>query len=432
MIYLKKSLGRIINIALFPVATIGLLQISFSAQAQDQPLTLRSLLDSAATFNPTLRVSKLDAQASTEEVTAAERQRWPTFSVTTESNTGNSSSPATRNVRIQQTLWDAGRVEGGITESENLADISQRNVDLQRQDLFIQIVTGWQALTGSRERIGVAEETISKLMTFQAQMKRRVGAEVSPSIDLELVNSRLLQTQVELVSAQSSLRIALLRLEQLSGRQDLQQQIKSIVNTPSMQSTQPFADRLADIDLNSVAAGSASVSKARMEVILSKTRLEIKKSNNWPQIYARIDQPLGRTSNSSSTSMTAFIGITYSPGAGLANLVQVQAQTTRLASQEEAVRVAVQLMRDALQTDREEFVNSRARIAALSKATEGSALVLESYQRQFQAGRKSWQDLLNAVRDLAQSQYAEADALVAMIGAMQRLEVRMGQARGLS
>jgi len=52
--------------------------------------------------------------------------------------------------------------------------------------------------------------------------------------------------------------------------------------------------------------------------------------------------------------------------------------------------------------------------------------VLKSYQRQFQAGRKSWQDLLNAARELAQTQYALADARSAFQGAMYRMQIRLG------
>jgi adhesin transport system outer membrane protein len=63
----------------------------------------------------------------------------------------------------------------------------------------------------------------------------------------------------------------------------------------------------------------------------------------------------------------------------------------------------------------------------LDQSVRGSDKVLESYQRQFQAGRKSWLDLLNAVRELAQNQYALADAKASMAAAMLRLQIRMGQ-----
>ena len=66
-------------------------------------------------------------------------------------------------------------------------------------------------------------------------------------------------------------------------------------------------------------------------------------------------------------------------------------------------------------------------ISALEKSVYGADLVLESYQRQFEASRKTWQDLLNAVRELAQNQYALADANARLMGARHRLEIRMGQ-----
>jgi adhesin transport system outer membrane protein len=91
------------------------------------------------------------------------------------------------------------------------------------------------------------------------------------------------------------------------------------------------------------------------------------------------------------------------------------------------VATAYRDLRQTLQSDQEELINTRKRIAALEKAVEGSDLVLASYQRQFQAGRKTWQDLLNAVRELAQNQYALVDARAAMLGAMHRLQVRLGQ-----
>ena len=103
------------------------------------------------------------------------------------------------------------------------------------------------------------------------------------------------------------------------------------------------------------------------------------------------------------------------------------ALSTRIASQEQLVEAAQREAYETLQADREEFGNARLRIEALEKATRGSGLVLESYQRQFQAGRKTWQDLLNAVRELAQNEYALADARSSLVGAMHRLEIRMGK-----
>lgn len=194
-----------------------------------------------------------------------------------------------------------------------------------------------------------------------------------------------------------------------------------------MLETQGSVEKLAQTDWHRVAAEHPSVLRAQFEAQQVKSRLKAKQAEGWPQVYVRAFQPIGAIPTSSDTSMTTFIGLRYSPGAGLANVVEAQALETRISSSEQMVVTAHRDVRQSLQTDNEELMNTRKRIAALEKSVEGSDLVLASYQRQFQAGRKTWQDLLNAVRELAQNQYALADAQAAMMGAMYRLQVRMGQ-----
>ena len=136
----------------------------------------------------------------------------------------------------------------------------------------------------------------------------------------------------------------------------------------------------------------------------------------------RVDQPI----NAANNDITGFVGLRYTPGAGLATAVEAQALASRAASLEQAVDTAVREVTENLFTDRDEFNSSRSRLLALERAVKGSESVLESYTRQFTASRKSWLDLMNAVRELAQNQYAMADSHAAMMAALYRLQVRMG------
>lgn len=390
-------------------------------------LNLRYLLDATTATYPSILASRLEARANEQDLVATERQRWPTFSSSIESMSGNARSFPNRSMQLEQTLWDAGRVSARINESQALMEQGQLKTVLQRQELHLQVVAAWQNLLGAVARSQVANQTLTRLENFQAQMKRRVEAEASPRIDLELANARLLQTVVELETAQSSLQVALTRLEQLSGEQNLSAHLHKLPPMPTLQETQGAAEKLAQSDWHRIAAEHPSVLRAQLEAQQARSRLKAKKAEGWPQIYVRAFQPIGALPTSSDTSMTTFIGLRYSPGAGLANVVEAQALETRVSSSDQMVVTAHRDVRQSLQTDQEEFMNTRKRIAALEKSVEGSDLVLASYQRQFQAGRKTWQDLLNAVRELAQNQYALADAHAAMMGSMYRLQVRMGQ-----
>ncbi len=391
------------------------------------PLTLYELLDSASNFYPSLRAARFEARASTEDTSAVRRQRWPTVTVTSETNTGNLRSYPTQAVQVQQTLWDFGRMSARIAEAEAAADVSLLNVYLQQQDLFLQIIAAWQNMQAARERVKVAENTLTRLKAYQAQMRRRVEAEASPRIDLELVDARLLQTEVELTTAKTSLQVAVTRLEQLSGLERLHNRVGAASPMPNLESTLLFTDVVNTTDWLYIASEGPLVAKARAQLRVAKSKLESKQSEAWPQVYLRAYKPLNTIPSSNDTSTTTFVGLSYSPGAGFATIAEARALGTRISGAQLSVESAMLEMQQTLQSDREEYVNARLRIAALEKAVNGSELVLASYKRQFEAGKKTWLDLLNAVRELAQNQYSQADAQASMVGAMNRLQLRMGE-----
>jgi len=401
--------------------------VSTQSAAISQRLSLTQVLDAVAATYPMLVAARTEARAAAQDVQATERLRWPSLSATVESDTGNLRSLPNRAVQVDQTLWDAGRNSSRINEAKVLADISLIKVYLQQQEVFLQVASAWQSMVAARERLAVAESTLERLKTYQAQMLRRVKAEASPVIDLELVDSRILQTEVEATAARTALQTSVSRLEQFSGLDNLLRLSTNAVYPISVSDTAPFHQQLLQTDWVQLVSAHPQVAKARHEVTQAKHRLGTKQADAYPQLFARVYKPLNRLPNNPDTSATAFIGLRYTPGAGFANMVEAQAISTRILSTEQAVEAAFRETLQTLQNEQEEFINARSRLVSLEKSVAGPDKVLESYQRQFQAGRKSWLDLLNAVRELAQNQYALADARASMVAAMNRLQIRAGQ-----
>jgi adhesin transport system outer membrane protein len=328
---------------------------------------------------------------------------------------------------VDQTLWDFGGHTAKISEAKVLSDISLLKVYLTQQDVFVQMTSAWQNLVSANERLKVAELTVDRLQSYQAQMRRRVEAEASPRIDLELADARLLQTEVELATAKTSLQVALTRLEQFSGEHHLANRMRDVQYPSTLAEARVFSQSMVQIDWGKIAREHPVAAKARLEVIQTRRRLDAKEAEALPQVFVRVYKPTGTSPTSSDTSTTTFAGVRYSPGAGFMTYAEAKAIATRIDSLEQSVDTAVREMQQTLQNDQEEFANAVSRIAALEKSVNSSALVMASYQRQFQAGRKQWQDLLNQVRELAQNQYALADAKASMVGSMVRLQIRMGE-----
>ena len=181
------------------------------------------------------------------------------------------------------------------------------------------------------------------------------------------------------------------------------------------------------VDLDAAARASFAVQVARSDVVVARAQLDAKSAERWPLAYLRANRPMGSASRDADNRASVFVGLRYTPGAGFATLSEAQSLSARALALEQAVETAHRDTLDALTGDREELLNARRRMDFLDSAVQGSMRVLESYSRQFTAGRKSWIDLLNAVRELSQSRFAFADAQAAMAGALYRLQIRLGR-----
>lgn len=397
-------------------------------------LTLRDLLEGVLASHPALQAARMQAQAAREDVTAAERLRWPTLSITTESEraANNPAYTSAKVFRAEQTLWDFGRISGRVAETQAMARVTDVQTALTQQDLHLQVVNGWQLLVGGLEKERVALRALGLLQGYQAQMQRRVQAQASPQIDQELVDARVLQTEVELMSARTQIAQAVTRLEQLSGLKNLAARAHSVRPALDLAQTEAFAKALEAADWAQMAGAHNTVEKARIEREVLEQRLQTKQAELKPQLYFRLDKPLDTSATVASTDASYFVGLRYTPQAGFAGHAEAQALLTRLQGQALTVDAAQREMLQTMLIDRDEFFNARLRMGGLDKSVASSEVVLESYLRQFQAGRKSWLDLLNTARELAQNEYAQAEARVTLVGAMQRLQLRMGQRPGQS
>jgi adhesin transport system outer membrane protein len=130
----------------------------------------------------------------------------------------------------------------------------------------------------------------------------------------------------------------------------------------------------------------------------------------------------------------AFLGVEFKPGPGLSSLTAVQAAAARVEASEEAVvvheRQLAQQVRAAwldLQAQTLQLEPSRA----ISSSTDE---VVASYLRQYQVGRKTWLDVLNAQRETTQARYTLADLEAGIQAAHLRLLMLSGRidARSLS
>jgi len=395
------------------------------------PAELSTLVTAAIRNHPIAQSAQARQRAALQDVAVAERRRWPTLTAITESTVGGAAAASqVMTLRVEQTLWDNGAGEARISAVATAADISELQVALEQQDLAVKTINAWEAMLSAQRRLNAATTTVTAIEGFKAQMTRRVDSMASPAIDLALVEARLLQTQVERLAAANGLRVALQNLARLTGLTRLDEQTwadaATVAKPLSRAGVAAFKMQLRNADWEAITRHHPLVEKAQLEYAVANAQLKAKLADRWPQAYARVEQPLANNPLTSSNQASYLVGLRYTPGAGFSTQLEARALAERLEAQshdiEDATRTVTQLIFD----DEQAFQTSAAQAQAQAASLLGAQRVLASYERQFHAGRKTWQDLLNAAREVAQNEFNLSDAQSAMQGAMYRLQVRLG------
>lgn len=384
------------------------------AQAQ-QSWSLEDALSRALQDNPVVLGSRAASAAAMAEREGAEWQRYPSVSV--EAN-GAGSGGSSAVLRVDQPLWTWGRIDAGIDAAAYRAGAAAWAVFEARRDIALKVVAVWVEAARQQARREVAGLSVANHERLVELITRRVEFEVSPRIDQEFAQSRLLQARNELAAVDQGLNSALHQLHQLVGTRVAQVQGK--FDDPGMpldlsmalslaQSTSPVLRRL---DEEMRAAGEDI--KSRRAVI-------------YPQVSARFERYVGQRPGGLNDDQRVMVVVTAQPGAGFSAGSAVQAAVSRrealVYGRETAVRAIVQ----QVSADWEEWGAARQRAQNSGEARTMSIAVFDSYTRQFTAGRKTWIDVLNSIRETTQTALAVIDAEAQAYAAAQRLRVLTGR-----
>ena len=384
--------------------------------------TLDELRAAARNNHPAIKSARLGVDAAGKEVDAASARYLPSLSIVLEGRGKDLVAEPSRYLRLEQNVWDGGATAAGVDLAKQSAELARSRVPEQEQDIDLQVISAWQTLQSANGRVVVADRLLKLLSDHEAMMTRRVQSELSTQVELQLVQAQVMQARLDRRKALLNASLAKLRLEQLTG-------IEGPRNTLSSPASEGVPDRFAaeaqafqDTDWAALANRQPTVRRAEKELLAAQSRIETKRSELRPQLYARVDRGLG-----SGGTTAAFVGVRYSTGAGFAASSEVDALIARAASLEGARDAARLEVLQAMLNDANEIQENLQRYKSLVVSVESARQIHESYVRQFTAAKKSWLDVMNAMRELSQNEYALNDVQHNFFGLLQRLRVYAAQ-----
>lgn len=384
--------------------------------------TLDELRAAARNNHPAIKSARLGVDAAGKEVDAASARYLPSLSIVLEGGGKDLVAKPSRYLRLEQNVWDGGATAAGVDLAKQSAELARSRVPEQEQDIDLQVISAWQTLQSANGRVVVADRLLKLLSDHEAMMTRRVQSGLSTQVELQLVQAQVMQARLDRRKALLNASLAKLRLEQLTGIEGLRNTLSSPASEGVPERFAAEAQAFQGTDWAALVNRQPTVRRAEKELLAAQSRIETKRSELRPQLYARVDRGLG-----SGGTTAAFVGVRYSTGAGFAASSEVDALIARAASLEGARDAARLEVLQAMLNDANEIQENLQRYKSLVVSVESARQIHESYVRQFTAAKKSWLDVMNAMRELSQNEYALNDVQHNFFGLLQRLRVYAAQ-----
>ncbi len=403
------------------------LLIGYSLPAQSSTVVtdvqINSLISQAIETHPLVGSARAEQQATIEGINAAKLNLLPTPSFTTSYGSNND---MVSEVGIRQPLWTGGKLTANVNQAIFDDKAATENIYAQQNQVAKTTIQAWQTYIAAVAQQRVYLETITQLRKFEEMMQRRVSQGVSARIELDLVTNRILQETNAYEAAKEQQHIAEARLQQITGQplprgsENSIPQLNVLVDQVKLASA--GFEKLA---FNEASFYNPNVVKEFYQIESAKQEVKAQSASKFPVVYAEYKHTYDHDTNKDNGQF--YVGLNYQPGAGFSNLALTRASEARVNSLIQNKEAAQRDVMESIQVQYQQFASARSRELSLVSAVAGAQIVLDSYQRQFIAGRKSWLEVLNAVRELSDYQVNLVQTRSDILGAFYKLQVDFSQ-----
>ena len=243
---------------------------------------------------------------------------------------------------------------------------------------------------------------------------------LSPQGDVVLARSRLVSVRADLEAAEVQQAQALNRLELLLGRTLELEEFTGILADARDDAATDWINPGLDALLSRATQASPALQRAMSELDVRRSEVDLARSSLAPQVSLRAEHVRGSTA---STGSALHLSVASNFGPGLSDRSGISAALRRVDSKQAELESRRRDVADQVRADHLTAESSERRIQVLSDSADLAADVLVTWRRQFLAGRKTWQDLMNAAREKAQADVQLAETRSVYWAAVQRLRI---------
>ena len=391
-------------------------------QAQTPSPTLASLVRDALASHPTTQSQRALVASAAAGVDSARWQFYPTPSVSLENATTSRADPLYQGdnrvatLRLQQPLYTGGRLTAGADKAQASLAQSQAAMEESHLQLSLRVVQAYGEWLSAHLKAQASQKNEDTHNRLLRQVQRRIDEGVSAESDRVLAQGRLDAVRADVTAARAQGDTALARLGQLLGRPIAGDALANTVATPRAVNAQAAAL------LEQALGQSAALQKAQSQVRVQEAMLLERQADLLPEVYLRAERQYGNFNFANGAPVNRlFVGVSSRLGAGLSGLSNVAAARGQLEAALAEVQVQTRNLNEQVLADHAQFMATERRLSSVQASLRSAQSVSESFDRQFLAGRKTWLDVMNAARELAQTEAMIADLLATQVVVSWRL-----------
>lgn len=396
-----------------------LLEYRNSRPGNSQPVpfgeSLPDLLLEAVSNSPDILLRRSELEAAGYDLDAAEWGRYPSLTADVEVlDSGGNVATA----RLEQSLWTGGRVAGQIDSASAGVEVAKAALEEQHLATMLDLSSTFYEAVRLEARLKAAVANEQEHQRLLEIIKRRVAAKVSARADQTQAEARFQQSIRDRIDIEQQLETAMSRIERIVARP-----VRALVAPREVQ----FADRSGASLTRQSLAYSPSVRRLSAQIEAAKAEVEVTRSNRWPQVV------LGVRSTSASDSATVdddesiYLGLRMQTGPGLSNLAEARAAVSRAEVSDHELLAEKQELKRRVQSLWVQYQGLTAQVEPARGLQVASTEIIESYLRQFQVGRKTWLDVLNAQREKTLANAAVADVEYTLMNVKTQLLLLSGE-----
>ena len=420
----SKKIGWLVSLLMgrrMPkVVFFSALFISVSGQAATLPQLMRQALNN----HPQVHAQLALINVKKVGVATAKWQYYPTLSANYEtvsaakSDASFTGSSDVTTLSIEQPIWSGGLMAAGVDVASNQVALEYGQLQVVKLNIAESVLQAYGKWVSGYETMQAWGRGLAVHKDLENQVQNRVDHGVSAPIDLALATGRVASTHGQYLAAEAEAQLALDEINQLT-----QNQLTHADLVQDLSASAPLIINLNNHELWVKAQLiDPQIALAQSQIQLAQAELKQQKASISPRLYFRAEQQVNSFSNAQAGSSTRFFfGLSGSSGAGLSLLSKNNAAAAMVTAKQAALAAIKYTKRQNLVNLITKIDALQFRVEALNAAMEATLAVSKSYSRQFLAGRKTWQEVLNSAREQVQMEVQIVDLEAAVLVAQWRL-----------